>query len=252
MLIAATDIAGIAWPLAVVAVITIGIGAAVQATIGLGMAVLAAPILAIIDPDFLPVTTIVMVMPLSFAVARREHEHIVWSAAGIALFGRLPGVAIGALLISSTGSGTVKLLVGISVLLAVAASATRFHVTTSTRNLLIAGMASGFSGTTAGIGGPPLAVAYQHEQPATTRATLAVFFGLGSIISFSGLAAVGEVNQRHISLCLLLLPGVLVGLALSRPVISRFPENRLRIALLTTCSFSAIFLLIETAIEMLG
>ena len=155
MLIAATDIAGIGWPLAVVAVITIGIGAAVQATIGLGMAVLAAPILALIDPDFLPVTTIVMVMPLSFGVARREHEHIVWSAAGIALFGRLPGVAIGALLISSTGSGTVKLLVGISVLLAVAASATRFHVRTSTRNLLIAGMASGFSGTTAGIGGPP-------------------------------------------------------------------------------------------------
>ncbi|MED5328906.1 MAG: TSUP family transporter, partial [Actinomycetota bacterium] len=95
-------------------------------------------------------------------------------------------------------------------------------------------------------------VAYQHEQPATTRATLAVFFGLGSIISFSGLAAVGEVDQRHISLCLLLLPGVLVGLALSRPVTSRFPEHRLRIALLTTCSFSAIFLLIETAIEMLG
>ena len=252
MLIAATEIAGIAWPLAVVAVITIGIGAAVQATIGLGMAVLAAPILALIDPDFLPVTTIVMVMPLSFGVARREREHIAWSAAGLALFGRLPGVAIGALLISSTGSGTVRLLVGISVLLAVAVSATRFHVTTSTRNLLIAGMASGFSGTTAGIGGPPLAVAYQHEQPATTRATLAAFFGLGSIISFSGLAAVGEVNQRHISLCLLLLPGVLVGLALSRPVISRFPENRLRIALLTTCSFSAIFLLIETAIEMLG
>ena len=252
MLIAAAEIAGIAWPLAVVAVITIGIGAAVQATIGLGMAVLAAPILALIDPDFLPVTTIVMVMPLSFGVARREREHIAWSAAGLALCGRLPGVSIGALLISSTGSGTVRLLVGISVLLAVAVSATRFHVTTSTKNLLIAGMASGFSGTTAGIGGPPLAVTYQHEQPATTRATLAVFFGLGSIISFSGLAAVGEVNQRHISLCLLLLPGVLVGLALSRPVTSRFPEHRWRIALLTTCSLSAILLLIETAIEILG
>ena len=252
MLIAATDIAGIAWPLALFAVITIGIGAAVQATIGLGMAVRAAPILALIDPDFLPVTTIVMVMPLSIGVAQRERKHIAWLDAGLALCGRLPGVAVGALLISSTGSGTVRLLVGISVLLAVAASATRFHVTTSPRNLVIAGIASGFSGTAAGIGGPPLAVAYQHAQPATTRATLAVFFGLGSIISFSGLAAVGEVNKRHLSLCLLLLPGVLAGLALSRPVISRFPEHRLRIALLTTCLFSAIFLLIETTIEMLG
>ncbi len=60
-----TDIAGIIWPLALLAVITIGIGAAIQATIGLGMAVLAAPILALIDPEFLPVTTIVMVLPLS-------------------------------------------------------------------------------------------------------------------------------------------------------------------------------------------
>ena len=170
MLIAAAEIAGIAWPLAVVAVITIGIGAAVQATIGLGMAVLAAPILALIDPDFLPVTTIVMVMPLSFGVARREREHIAWSAAGLALCGRLPGVSIGALLISSTGSGTVRLLVGISVLLAVAVSAALScndkHEKPSHRRhgvwILWHHRRNRW---------PPLAVAYQHEQPATTRAT---------------------------------------------------------------------------------
>lgn len=247
----AADIAGIAWPLALIAVITIGLGAAVQATIGLGMAVLAAPILALIDPEFLPVTTIVMVLPLSIGVARRERQHIEWRDAGIALCGRLPGVVLGSLLLASTGSGVVRLLVGISVLLAVVTSVTSFRVTTSTRNLIVAGLASGFSGTTAGIGGPPIAIAYQHEKPSTTRATLAAFFGLGSIISFAGLAAVGEVHQRHLALCALLLPGVLIGLALSKPVISRFPEHRVRSALLATCSFSAVLLLIETAVEML-
>ncbi len=247
----AADIAGIAWPLALIAVITIGLGAAVQATIGLGMAVLAAPILALIDPEFLPVTTIVMVLPLSVGVARRERQHIAWNDAGIALCGRLPGVVLGSLLLASTGSGVVRLLVGISVLLAVITSVTSFRVTTSTRNLIVAGLASGFSGTTAGIGGPPIAIAYQHEKPSTTRATLAAFFGLGSIISFAGLAAVGEVHQRHLALCALLLPGVLVGLALSKPMISRFPEHRVRVALLATCSFSAVLLLIETAVEML-
>lgn len=247
----AIDIAGIAWPLALIAVITIGIGAAIQATIGLGMAVLAAPILALIDPEFLPVTTIVMVLPLSIGVARRERQHIAWRDAGIALCGRFPGVVLGSLLLASTGTGVVRLLVGISVLLAVATSVTNYRVTTSTRNLLVAGLASGFSGTTAGIGGPPIAIAYQHEKPSTTRATLAAFFGLGSIISFAGLAAVGEVHQRHLALCALLLPGVLLGLVISRPVISRLPEHRVRFALLATCSFSAVLLLAETAVEML-
>ena len=247
----AADIAGIAWPLALIAVITIGFGAAIQATIGLGMAVVAAPILALIDPEFLPVTTIVMVLPLSIGVARRERHDIAWGDAGIALCGRLPGVIIGALLLALTGTGVVRLLVGISVLLAVTTSVTGYRVTTSKRNLVIAGLASGFSGTTAGIGGPPIAIAYQHEKPSTTRATLAAFFGLGSIISFAGLAAVGEVHERHLALCILLLPGVLIGLAISRPVISRLPEHRVRFALLATCSFSAVLLLIETAVEML-
>lgn len=247
----AIDIAGIPWPLALIAVITIGIGAAIQATIGLGMAVLAAPILALIDPEFLPVTTIVMVLPLSIGVARRERQHIAWRDAGIALCGRFPGVVLGSLLLASTGTGVVRLLVGISVLLAVATSVTNYRVTTSTRNLLVAGLASGFSGTTAGIGGPPIAIAYQHEKPSTTRATLAAFFGLGSIISFAGLAAVGEVHQRHLALCALLLPGVLLGLVISRPVISRLPEHRVRFALLATCSLSAVLLLAETAVEML-
>ena len=246
-----TDIAGIVWPLALLAVITIGIGAAIQATIGLGMAVLAAPILALIDPEFLPVTTIVMVLPLSIGVARRERQHIAWKDVGIALCGRLPGVVLGSLLIASTGSGVIRLLVGVSVLLAVATSITSYRVTTSPRNLVIAGLASGFSGTTAGIGGPPIAIAYQHELPATTRATLAAFFGLGSIFSFTGLAVVGEVHQRHLALCALLLPGVLIGLAVSTPVISRLPESRVRAALLATCSFSAALLLIETVVEIL-
>ncbi len=145
----------------------------------------------------------------------------------------------------------IRLLVGVSVLLTVVTSITSYRVTTSPRNLVIAGLASGFSGTTAGIGGPPIAIAYQHERSATTRATLAAFFGVGSTISFAGLAVVGEVHQRHLALCALLLPGVLIGLAVSKPVISRLPEHRVRSALLVTCSFSAALLLIETAVEML-
>ena len=211
----ALEIAGLDWRLALLCVVTITAGAAVQATIGLGMAILAAPVLGLVDPGFLPVTTIIMVWPLSIGVVRRERHHVAWGDVGTALVGRVPGVIFGAWLVATTGPVAIRLIVGLSVLFAIIVSVTGFKVSTTRRNLLIAGVASGFSGTTAGVGGPPMAVTYQHSEPATTRATLGVFFGLGSVISFLGLLVAGEVHTRQLQLSALLLPGVLLGLNLS-------------------------------------
>lgn len=246
----AVDVVGLDWRLAALCVVTIAIGAAVQATIGLGMAILAAPVLGLVDPGFLPVTTIVMVWPLSIGVVRRERQHVAWNDVGIALVGRVPGVVIGSWLVASTGPTAIRLIVGLSVLTAVVVSITGFRVSTTRRNLLVAGLASGFSGTTAGVGGPPMAVTYQHSEPATTRATLGVFFGLGSVVSFIGLAFAGEVHSRQLQLSALLLPGVLIGLVLSGPLVSRLPASRVRMALLTLSMISATALLIETVVEM--
>ena len=40
------------------------------------------------------------------------------------------------------------------------------------RALVVAGLASGFAGTTTGVGGPPMALTYQNSDPATMRATI--------------------------------------------------------------------------------
>lgn len=251
-MMAVAEIVGIEWPLALLCVAVVVVGAAVQATIGLGMALLAAPVLGLVDPAFLPVTTIVLVWPLSLGVVRRERHAVEWSDVGVALIGRVPGVVLGAWLVAVTGTTTIKVVVGLSVLLAVVASTTGLRVRTTRRSLLIAGLASGFTGTTAGVGGPPMAIAYQHSHPATTRASLGVFFGLGSILSFVGLVLAGEVHVRQWQLVALLLPGVLIGLAVSRPLISRLPESRVRAALLGTCAVSATALLIESVVSAVG
>jgi uncharacterized membrane protein YfcA len=246
------EIIGIPWPAAVLCVAVVMFGAAVQATIGLGMALVAAPVLGLVDPAFLPVTTIVLVWPLSVGVVRRERHAVEWRDVGTALIGRVPGVVLGAWVVAVTGPIAIKLVVALSVLLAVVASTTGLTVRTTRRNLLLAGVASGFTGTTAGVGGPPMAIAYQHVHPATTRASLGVFFGLGSVLSFVGLALAGEVHVRQWQLVALLLPGVLLGLGLSRPLISRLPEDRVRIALLGTCAVSATALLVESLVGALG
>ena len=61
--------------------------AAVQSSIGLGFNILAVPILALLDPDLTPIPTIVMSIPLSALVLRREKEHADLSGFGWLLAG---------------------------------------------------------------------------------------------------------------------------------------------------------------------
>ena len=47
-----------------IALLVVMLGAAVQGSIGFGLGLLAAPVLGIIDPDFLPVTVVATVISL--------------------------------------------------------------------------------------------------------------------------------------------------------------------------------------------
>ena len=57
--------------LALICVAIAVVGAAVQGAIGLGFGLLSAPLLAIIDTDFIPGAVLVAVLPLSTSVAVR-------------------------------------------------------------------------------------------------------------------------------------------------------------------------------------
>ena len=90
-----------------------------------------------------------------------------------------------------------------------------------------------------------MALTYQHETARVMRATLAVYFGFGSALSILALMLAGEVGRRQIELSLLLLPAVMAGLALSRPVIARLPESKVRATVLVLCTISSLALLVE-------
>lgn len=233
--------AGVVAALAIVVV-----GSAMQGAIGFGLGLLAAPVLAVIDPDFIPVTIIVAVIPLGIGVVAHDHRHIVWNELWFALAGRLPGVVAGTWLVGALGTRGISVVIAVSVLLAVVGSATSLRFRPTHRNLVVAGCASGISGTAAGIGGPPMALTYQHAEAPALRATLAGFFVMGALMSFGALAIGGEVGTRELQLSLLLVPAALVGLALSRLVVRWLPASALRPLILVACSASALALLVET------
>lgn len=229
--------------LACLGVVTVG--STLQGVIGLGMGLLAAPLLAIADPAFLPLSTIIAVIPLGIGAAWREREAVERRDVGIALVGRVVGVGFGAWAAAVTGHGFLVLLVAISVLVAVVGSLTGLRFPTTDRNLLLAGAASGFTGTAAGVGGPPMGLTYQHAEPATLRATLSAFFAVGAFVSLIGLAIAGQIDRHRLGLALIVLPGVPLGLLLSKPLIGRLPAERVRPLVLAVCAASAIALLID-------
>lgn len=239
------EIAGLSPWVALVCLAVVAVGSTLQGTIGIGMGLLASPILAIADPAFLPVSVVLAVIPLGAGGAWRERGAVERRDVGTALIGRVVGVASGAWAVAALGHRFVVVVVGVSVLVAVIGSVTGLRFATTSRNLVIAGAASGFTGTAAGIGGPPMGLTYQHSSPDTMRATLAAFFAIGATMSFVALVLAGAVDRHRLALALVVLPGVPIGLACSKPLIGRLPAARIRPLVLLTCALSAVALLVD-------
>jgi uncharacterized membrane protein YfcA len=239
----AADIVGLNPWIALLCVAIVFLGSALQASIGVGLGLLAAPTLSLIDPAFIPGAIVVCVVPLTVGMTVREHRHIDRSGLVPAVIGRFTGVVIGAWLVARMGQGGIAVVVGLSVLLAVVGSLTGLRFMPSRRNLYVAGTASGFSGTVAGVGGPPMALTYQHSDPRTLRATLATFNMIGSAFTIPSLLIAGVIGRRELQLALLLVPGVLLGLWIGQFTIARLPPERVRPFVLIVCAASAVVLL---------
>ena len=98
-------------------------------------------------------------------------------------------------------------------------------------------------GTVAGVGGPPMALTYQHSDPRTLRATLATFNMIGSAFTIPSLAIAGVIGRRELQLALMQIPGVLLGLWVGQFTITRLPPERVRPIVLVACGASAFVLL---------
>jgi len=231
------------WAAALFCVLVIYLGATVQSSIGIGMGMIAAPLLALVDSSFVPTVLVIAVLPLSALVAWADRHHIEPRGVGVALIGRVPGAVIGALVAAALSTNVLGVLVAASVLLAVAASVSGRHFEPTEGHLAVAGLASGFTGTTTGVGGPPMALTYQHADPVVMRASLSAFFAVGALMSLIALAATGQVTVRQLQLSTMLLPGVLLGVWTARRLNDRLDPRVVRPAVLAICTISSLALL---------
>ena len=216
-----------------------------QASIGFGMGMLAAPIVAIVDPGLIPGTLIMLATLLTIFVVIREHQEIDLAGTGWALAGRVPGTIAGALLLAALPERALALTLAGVVLAGVALTSTGWMPAPHRRNLVLAGATSGVLGTATAIGGPPMALVWQNTTGARLRGTMSGFFLVGSLMSIAVLTITGAVDGRTVSSFVVLTPAVAIGYALSRLVNHLLDRQRQRWVAITISALGAIVLIVR-------
>jgi uncharacterized membrane protein YfcA len=232
--------------IALVLVTVLVAGAAcIQGAAGFGMALLAAPLLTLLDRSFAPAPLVLAVLPLSVLIAQRDWAHLDRRGLAWAIGGRLPGVVLGAVAAAALSEHSLALVLGLGVLAAVGLSMVTARLRPTPGTLVSAGFASGFMGTTTSIGGPPMALVYQRSDGPAFRSTLAIYFAAGAVMSLTALAVAGRVGAHELRLGLLLWPGVILGFLLSRPLTRYLDEGRTRPMVLAISAAASLLLIAE-------
>lgn len=220
-------------------------GAAAQASIGLGLNLFTVPILALIDPVFVPGPVLMHSFLVASAASYRLRADINWRELRISAAGLLAGTAIAALLLIQLDPARLPRVFGILVLAAVAITAAGYRIAVNRRSLISASSAAGIMGTIAGVHGPPIALLYQHESPQRVRSALLPFFVIANLISLLALAAIGMFGWRELEASALMLPGLAAGY-LAAPLLIRLMSARvIRACILAITAVSGLMLVLK-------
>ncbi|HEX4410739.1 MAG TPA: sulfite exporter TauE/SafE family protein [Xanthobacteraceae bacterium] len=221
------------------------IAALVQGAIGVGFALIVAPVAAVIRPDLLPGSILILMLPLNAYVAWRERHYFDLPSAGWITAGRFAGTFAGLWILVVVTAPVLNLVVGITTVLAAIATKLAPEFTPTKAAYIGAGLITGVTETATGIGGPPLALVYQHHPAPTLRATIALCFLVGEVFSIVILAVESRLGPTQLRDALLLMPPLAAGLYCSGWAHRKISTTRLRDALLVFAIVSGLVLIIQ-------
>ncbi|WP_158584063.1 sulfite exporter TauE/SafE family protein [Salinibius halmophilus] len=228
-----------------IALVVIVLSSVVQTAVGFGLAIIAVPILVLIDPNMVPAPIVIVAFFQLWLNLYAHRAHVNWKPLLWAFVGRVPGTVAAVLALRLTGEAGLQWFIGLAVLMAVIISLSKWRLALNRRNHFFAGMASGFTGTTSAIGGPPIALLYQHQTGDTVRANLSAYFIVGSVMSIIGMGAGGLLTmQSWLYAGAFLIPtfvGVWIGLRVKHLLKPTF----MRPAMLILCGTCAVVVLAQ-------
>jgi uncharacterized protein len=230
--------------------VAVTVGSVVQGAVGLGLGLVAAPVTTLVEPHLMPGVLLWLAAALPAITLVHEGRHTDWPTLRWAFAGRVPGTVLGVVVVTLASTQVLGLLVGLMVLTAVLLTWRVVRLPMRRGVLVGAGVISGVSGTATSIGGPPLALVYQHETGPRLRATLATYFLLGAGMSLAGLAVAGQLVVHDLVWAAALTPFLGLGFLLAGLLRRHVDEGRTRTAVLLVCGASAVALLVRSTVGL--
>jgi uncharacterized membrane protein YfcA len=220
-------------------------GSLVQGAVGLGVGLVGSPIAAMLDPASMPGGILIASTVLPLFTLAAEWRHVDLHGAGFAIGGRFAGTIVAVWLLGGMSPRALGLAVGVMVLVAVALSLSTLRIAANPATLVGAGAIAGVTSTTTSIGGPPLAVVYQHAPGPRVRATLAMFFAIGSGFSLASLAVAGRLDAHEMVVGLVSVPFAAAGFALAGPLRRYLDRGHTKGVVLGVAALAAVVLLVK-------
>ncbi|HEY7597144.1 MAG TPA: sulfite exporter TauE/SafE family protein [Actinophytocola sp.] len=221
------------------------VGTLLQVTIGFGLGMITAPVLALVEPALVPTVNLVLACCVTAAVLVQDRASLDVRGAGLALAGRVPGVVAGALLVAFLPARPLALLMVVTVVAGVAVTVYGFRPRATRGAVVVAGAMSGMMATTTSIGGPPMAMVWARFAGPRLRSTMGAFFLVGSAMSLGALTFAGSVQAADLWYALLLVPAAAVGFVLARPIGRRLDVPRTRMAAMALSLTGAALLAVQ-------
>lgn len=230
----------------VLAALVVAAGSLVQGSVGFGFSLIAAPLLALINPGLVPGSATVASFALNLmSLHRTRGGPTDWKGVRWAGVGLVPGTVAAGFMLAAMRASLVAVTVGILVLVGVLVSLTGLTIRRNAPSMLTIGVVSGFMGTAATVGGPPMALAYQQDPGPVIRATLTRYFLFGSVVAAAVLIPAGQLGLQHLWAGLAMVPGVAAGFLLSRRLHRHIDRGWARPAVLTVAALSSIAVLMR-------
>ena len=208
----------------------------------MGFALIVAPVLALAAPDLVPACLLILMLPLNAYVAWRERGALDRSGASWITGGRLLGTFGGMGLLAVLTVRQLNTFIGLATMAAAAVSLAMPSFEPGRRAFVAAGVVTGVTETATGIGGPPLALVYQHKPGPVLRSTIAFCFLVGELISLVFLAVAERATWPQMMTAALLCPALAAGAALSRYAHDRLAGRALRTFVLLFAIVSGVVL----------
>lgn len=228
----------------VLAIAAVAGGAIVQGSVGVGLSLVAAPALVTIDPTFIPGPLLIVGQVIGIRHIIVEGRHIDWRAIRRALWGLPLGLAAGLAVLELVPETVRTILIGALVAGSALTLLAGFRLRQTARTEFAGGLTCSFGAMAAALPGAPLGICFSEMRPPVLRSTSSVYIGIVGGVGIGLLAGRGNFGLHELKLIGYLLPGMFIGLGISRWVRPFLDRTWFRPAVLTVALAGGLALII--------